>query len=494
MSVAAERAIRTIAVAGAGIVGLSAAIAFARALPRTKVTIVALPPDPSALADRIPASLPTIHRFHAAIGLDELELVRTGAAVHRLGTLFEGWSADGVPWIHAFGDYGEPAGTVAFHHLWARARKAGRAGPYDLYSTAAVLAAAGKFVHPAHDPSSPLPTFLHGLSLDPVRYRGLLEAQADSLKIERAEGDLGGVEVGPEGAVVAILLADGRRVEADLYLDCAGPSAPLLSAVDSRFEDWSESLPCDRLLLGAEIPGNQDPQPLDAVSAVPPGWLWRVPLPGGALRALCYSAATLEADAHGLFADRAGVGEAESLSIRPGRRPEPWIRNVLALGDASVALDPLHCAGLHLAQMAILRALDLLPGRDCHPIELGEYVRLTGQETIRVRDFLALHYLRSGRTEGAFWQSASRGQAPDTLAHTLQQFESRGRLPFYEEESFTAHSWTAVMHGMGILPEAVDPVAGGVDADEAAAAMRRLAARLAELPARLPAYRDYLER
>jgi hypothetical protein len=50
------------------------------------------------------------------------------------------------------------------------------------------------------------------------------------------------------------------------------------------------------------------------------------------------------------------------------------------------------------------------------------------------------------------------------------------------------------MHGMGILPEAVDPVAAGVDADDAAAAMRRLAARLAELPARLPAYRDYLER
>jgi tryptophan halogenase len=494
MSAAADRAIRTIAVAGGGIVALSAAIAFARALPRTKVTIVALPRDPSALADRMPASLPSIHRFHAAIGLDESELVRTGAAVHRLGTLFQNWSGDGAPWIHAFGDYGEPVGSAAFHQLWARARKAGKAGPYHLYSTAAILAAAGKFVHPAQDPSSALPTFLHGLSLDPVRYRARLEAQADSLKIERTEGDLGGVEVGPEGAVAAILLADGRRVEADLYLDCAGPSAPLLSALDGRFEDWSESLPCDRLLLGAQTPGHRDPRPLDVVSAIPLGWLWRVPLPGGTLRALCHSAATPESDARGLFEDRAGVAEAESLSIRPGRRPQPWTRNVLALGDASLALDPLHGAGLHLAQMAILRALDLLPGRDCHPIELGEYVRLTGQETIRVRDFLALHYLRSGRTEGAFWQFASRGQPPDTLAHTLQQFESRGRLPFYEEESFTPHSWTAVMLGMGILPEAVDPVAAGVDADDAAAAMRRLAARLAELPARLPAYRDYLER
>ena len=182
------------------------------------------------------------------------------------------------------------------------------------------------------------------------------------------------------------------------------------------------------------------------------------------------------------------------MSIRPGRRPQPWTRNVLALGDASVTLDPLHGAGLHLAQTAILRALDLLPGRDCHSIELREYVRQTGQETIRVRDFLALHYLRSGRSEGPFWRAASTGRVPDTLAHTLQQFESRGRLPFYEEESFTPHSWSAVLHGMGVLPEAMDPVAAGVDPKTAAAAMQRLAAKLAELSSRLPAYPDYLEK
>ena len=493
MSAADERAIRTIAVAGAGITGLSAAIAFARALPRTKVTIVGLPPDPSALADRMPASLPTVRRFHAAIGLDELELVRAGAAVHRLGTRFENWSADGAPWIHAFGDYGKPAGTAAFHHLWARARKAGKAGPYHSYSAAAVLAAAGKFVQPADDPSSPLSTFTYGLSLDPVRYRERLEAQADAVKLERVGGDLAGVEVGPEGAVTAILLADGRRVEADLYLDCTGPLAALLSAVDGRFEDWSESLPCDRLLLTADPSGIEGPLPVDTVTAVPAGWVWEVPLPNGVIRALGYSAATPEAEARRILAGEAGLGEAEPVSIRPGRRPEPWIRNVLALADASVALDPLHGAGLHLAQSAILRALDLLPGRDCHPIELREYLRQTEQETIRVRDFVALHYLRSGRDDGAFWRAASSGRVPDTLAHTLQQFESRGRLPFYEEESFTPHSWSAVLHGMGVFPEAVDPVAAGVDPEGEAAAMERLAALLAELPARLPVYPDYLE-
>ena len=95
---AADRSIRSLCVVGAGIVGLSAALAFARALPGLRVTVMETPPDPAALADRNIACLPTIHRFHAAIGLDELGLVREGIAFHHLGTRFENWSASGAPW------------------------------------------------------------------------------------------------------------------------------------------------------------------------------------------------------------------------------------------------------------------------------------------------------------------------------------------------------------------------------------------------------------
>jgi tryptophan halogenase len=305
-------------------------------------------------------------------------------------------------------------------------------------------------------------------------------------RVDRTEGEFGQVERRGDGGIAALLLKDGRRIEADLFLDCAGPSAPLLTAVGDSFEDWSAWLPADRLLLG-ELKGRR-PSPVDGVEALDDGWRWTAPLAGKALVGFAYaSAITDEQQA------RRVLEAGEMATIRTGRQRAPWVHNVLALGDAAVAVDPLEGVNLHLAQSAILRALELLPGRDCHPVELAEYNRRTDWATSRVRDFLALHYLRSGRREGCFWAELADRPPPETLALTLEQWERRGRLPFFEEESFDSDSWTAVLFGLGIMPRDVDPVADGVSLDQAVPAIARHAKSLAALAARLPAYPDYLE-
>jgi tryptophan halogenase len=472
-----DREIRSVAVVGGGIVGLSAAIAFARALPRARIELISTVPDPAALADRMPGTLPTVNRFHAAIGIDELELVRGAIATHRLGTRFERWSADGAPWLHVFGEYGFAIGAVGFHDLWPQVRS--ETLPYHAYSPAAVLAEAGKFVHPEERAGSPLSTYIYGLALDPDSYRERLLAQAAAHGIAPAAGEPAGVERRPDGGVAALLLGDGRRIEADLYLDCAGPSGVLVSRLSERFEDWSEWLPCDRMTVSREP--EQVPVPADTAIGLDDGWRWS-------------SSAGPRRMTGRLAASAFAAGDEDWVTLRPGRRPEPWVHNVLALGDAATAVDPLEWTNLHLAHQGILRALELLPGRDCHPLELAEYNRRTEQETVRVRDFLALHYLRSGRREGALWQALAGRAPPDSLAHTLEQFEARGRLPFYEEESFEKESWQAVLLGLGVRPSAPAASALGLDLAEAARAMRDYAAQLAALAARLPPYRDYLER
>ncbi|HEX8645237.1 MAG TPA: tryptophan halogenase family protein [Allosphingosinicella sp.] len=481
--------IRCVCVAGAGIVGLSAALAFARTLPRARIILAALPPDPAALADRLPSTLPAVGRFHAAIGLDELELVRAGIASHRLATRFERWSAEGEAWHHAFGTNGAPVGDAPFHKAWVKARMAGRAAPFDRHNAAAVLAGSGRFVHPDANPQSPLSTYLYALRLDPERYRNRLASACDAQGIERVEGELAGTERRQDGGLSALVLTGGRRVEADLFLDCAGPSASLLGAVaEERFEDWSQWLPCDRLLLaGNEEGGRTDPS--DLAAAHPEGWRWEIPLPNRLLTGFAFaSTVTSEAGASELFEG------AETVAIRPGRRPQPWTANVLAIGDAASAVDPLEGVNLHLAQSAILRALELLPGRDCHPLELAEYNRRTEWETLRVRDFIALHYLRAGRSGGPFWKALTGRRLPDTLALTLEQWERRGRLPFFEEEAFGQESWASVLLGLGVMPRAVDPAADRVGLDRSAAAIDAYAKRLAALPATMPSYADYLAR
>lgn len=186
------------------------------------------------------------------------------------------------------------------------------------------------------------------------------------------------------------------------------------------------------------------------------------------------------------------AAESETIAIRPGRRPRPWVHNVLALGDAAIAVDPLEWTNLALAHSAIRRALDLLPGRDCHPLELAEYNRRAGQEALRVRDFLALHYLRSGRSDGSFWRDLATRPLPGSLDNTLHHFLKRGRLPFYEEELFTRDSWLAALFGLGLVPAHLDPSATAAASEEAFAALRKFEQRVQAETEYAPLHADFL--
>lgn len=490
--VRSDRAIRSIAVVGGGIVGLSAAIAFARALPGIRITLVETPFNPAALADRMPGTLPSVGRFHALIGLEELSLVRSGAALHRLGTRFERWSADGAPWLHVFGDYCPPGSAGTYPHLWAAARRAGWAEPYHRLAAAAALGDAGKFAHPTDDTRSPLSSFDYALQLDPQRYHEQLIAIARRLPIARVGAEIGEVDRRPGGGVERLRLSDGGSVTADLFIDAAGPASPLFA--DAPFEDWSAWLPADRLLIGGASPPSE-PSPMDRVIATAVGWRAEVVLPDRTLHFLAWAAsATGESRARRVLAAETTLRDTEAIAIRPGRLLQPWRDNLLAIGDAAVAVDPLEATNLHLAHSTILCALELLPGRDFHPLEIAEYNRRIEQEAVRVRDFLALHYLRSGRSEGEFWTGLAARSPPPTLARTVEQFERRGRLPFFEEEAFDKESWFAALLGMGVLPHMTDAVAAGLESDRGFAEMRRFAEALAALPARLPSYRAYLAR
>lgn len=456
-----REAIRSILVVGDGIVGLSAALAFSRSLPWIKIRLLKMAANPASIADRFPATLPTVGRFHAAIGFDEIDLVRREIAVHHLGTRFDG--ANGRGWTQCFGDVGRGEGMVPFHQIWLGAIQRSEAAQFDLYSPASVIGNAGKFVHPSGDPHSPLASYLYGLRFNLDRYRALLGAATAGL--ERIEGAIAGIERREEGGIASLTLDGGRSIEADLYIDCSGPAAVLIGTMDAPFEDWSASLPACHVEENWDDPSPLEP--IDRVTTIDGGWRLTATVPGATLRA---TVTTAPSDT--------------STATMPGRRRDPFVANVLAIGGSAVALDPLHGANLSLAHNAILRAIDLLPGRNCHLLELAEYNRLTMLETTRARDFHALFQLQfSGSTKPA-----------ETLERTLAQWRARGRLPFFEEEIYTASSWNQMLVGHDILPDHVAPTARSIDPAAAAGAMAAFATELSALAERLPAYPDYLAR
>ena len=451
------QAIQSIAVAGDGIVGRSAALAFARSLPKTRVTIIECPADPAALADVLPTAWPTIGRFHSTIGLDELDLVRDGIATHHLGTVV---GCGNETWVHAFAPHGKPVGAVQFDQVWLRAKEAGRAREYEAYSAAAVLARAGKFVHPSRDPDSLLANFAYGLRLDPKLYRTRLLDVAATAGIQRVTGELDRIESDGE-RILAVSLSGATRIEADLFLDCSGPGGRLIGTVDESFEDWPHL--ADSVII-EEVEGRGATSAAFA-ERTPSGWTTEWPLADRTLRCSI------------------GSGLPHGIRIRPGRRARPWASNVLALGDAATAVPPIHGLNLDLAHRAILLALELLPGRDFSPLELAEYNRRSALMTDQVRDFIALHDVRDD-------EEGLRGN----LARRVDQYRHRGRLPFQEDEVLNRDDWTAALIGLECLPRNVDPAAAEVPLDRAVEAMDQIADELARFAAGAPQYRDYLQR
>jgi tryptophan halogenase len=81
---------------------------------------------------------------------------------------------------------------------------------------------------------------------------------------------------------------------------------------------------------------------------------------------------------------------------------------------------------------------------------------------------------------------------PDSLAHTLNLFAHRGRLPFYEDESFDAASWHGLLLGLGIIPKIPDPIASATPLQTIVPALKRLAEVTAALPMQVPPYPTYL--
>lgn len=469
--------IASVAIAGGGIVGWSAAAALKRRLPQLTVTVIAVPPPQDALADRMVSTLPSIADFHDDLGLTEADTVVGARSGFRLGSRFEGWGKRG--YIHAYGDCGQTIDAAAFHHHWVRATKSGDAAAFHLHSAAAVMAAAGRFVHPyAADPAAG--TFGYGLHIDPPRYRELMRAYALHLGAVERGAAIANVRLRGEDGFVEAVETDGGEVAADLFVDATGPDALLRHHLDSTREDWSGWLACDRILFAKALPDIDD-KPLDEVVAMPAGWRWQSRGSSG----LVYSSRHwTDAEA------REDLGQAgETVSIRQGRLTEPWVRNCVAIGDSAVAVEPLEWTNLHLAHSAIDRLVAMLPDRDCSAVELWDYNRQANAEADRVRDMLILHYAVADRAE-PFWNEAP--ELPPSLAHTLTQYRERGRLPFYEEETFARDSWLSVLLGQGVIPRRFDPLVDLTPERQSQRVMADIRERISAYVSTLPSHTDYL--
>jgi tryptophan halogenase len=480
--------IESVVIVGGEIVGWSVAAALKRRLPYLAVTVVPAASAKEDLANQLISTLPSITGFHEDIGLTEADTVARAASSLRLGSRFRGWVEGSPPYVHAYGSYGQQMDGAPFHQLWLRQKERAATDGFHAFSLQAEMGEHDRIA----DPRSPAGSELqYGLQIDRDLYLSMISAYGDHLGAKTMSASFTSARIRPtDGFIDAVLLDDGRELSADLYIDCSGPAAVLRSQLTDELEDWGQWLLSDRLVIAAPHPSDRLPA-IDEIEAVDIGWKWRAYSPRRASSGIVYSSQFGDAEAAVAHLSSPGAATGESIAFRQGRRRDPWIRNCVAVGAAAVTVEPLEWTNLHLVHSAVDRIIAMMPGRDCAPIELSEYNRQCSDEADRIRDFLCLHYVTSKREE-PFWAAARAIMPPPSLAHTLSLFQERGRLPFYEEETFARDSWLAVLFGQGVFPTRIDPLADVVAPETAETAISRLRTMIAKTVPTLPSHEAYL--
>ena len=425
------------------------------------------------------ATLPHLRAFVARLGIDEAAFMAATHATFKLGIEFRDFGAIGDRYIHPFGSYGRPIGDVGFHHYWLRRHHAGAAAPIGDYSTAVTAAAAQRFARPGEDPDDLANAYGYAYQFDATRFAPFLRAHAEARGAVRTEGLVRDVERDAEsGDVRAITLADGRRIEGDLFVDCSGFRALLIGGTMAEaWEDWSHWLPCDRAVAAPCASPAGGIEPYTRATAMPAGWRWRIPLTHRVGNGYVYASAHLSDDAatDALVAalESPPLAEPRHLRFRAGRRRRSWVGNVLSVGLASGFLEPLESTSIYLAQMAITQLIEHFPDARVTAADRDGFNATVDAEYDRIRDFLILHYHATTRDDSPFWNHVRTMAIPDSLAEKMALWRRTAQVSRYSHGLFLEPSWVAVYLGQNVVPDGWDPRA---DLSDAAALDRALAA------------------
>ncbi|HXH52040.1 MAG TPA: tryptophan halogenase family protein [Sphingomicrobium sp.] len=492
-----EHAIRNIVIVGGGTAGWMAAAAMARLLDTSSMQITLVESDEIGTVGVGEATIPPIIAYNNMIGVNEDEFLAATKGTFKLGIEFVDWGALGERYFHPFGPHGQDFQGVHFHQLYLRERKRRKLADIREWSMSAAAAALGRYARPAPGAPLPLSQLAYAFHFDAGLYAQFLRGIAERNGVLRVEGKIVDATLdGYSGKVGDVVLADGRTLAGDLFIDCSGFRGLLIEEkLRTGYESWTRWLPCDRALaVPSRYPGQ--PDPFTRSTARSAGWQWRIPLQHRMGNGLVYSSAHLsdgEAEAV-LLGNLEGepLAGPRRLSFQAGRRRLAWNANVVSLGLSGGFVEPLESTSIHLIQSGIVKLLALFPDKRFNPVERDEYNRQMQDVFEDVRDFVILHYKVTRRDDSDFWNYCRTMDVPDSLERKLELWRAKGRLFREGRELFGTASWVAVLLGQGAIPDDHEPPADAVDEAMIAEALDKMQMSYRRMAEHMPMHGDFV--
>jgi tryptophan halogenase len=251
-----------------------------------------------------------------------------------------------------------------------------------------------------------------------------------------------------DSGITALVLASGKTETADLYVDSSGFGSVLLGkALAEPFISFKSSLFCDRAVVGGWARTDEVIKTYTTCATANSGWCWQIEHENRINQGYVYASDFIsDEEAEREFrAIAPKVEKTRVVKFVAGRYRDIWVKNVVAVGNASGFVEPLEATALGVISIQSRLLADAL--LDCDRQPSPSHVRAYNQYNARnwdsIRRFIAIHYKFNTRLDTPFWQ------------HCRQKTDLAGAEPVVE---FYQQNGPSTMWGKTILLDSFDSV------------------------------------
>jgi tryptophan halogenase len=471
-----SESIQNVLILGGGTAGWMAASYLKKAFPEVNFTLVEAPGIPKIGVGE--ATIPNLQKvFFDFLGLQEEDWMRHCNAAFKCAIRFENWRtprAQGAEhFYHVFGQIPN-CDNVPLAQFWAHQYRTGATKEpmaYACYKEPPLLDAK---LAPRHLDGTR--AMYYAWHFDAHLVADYLRDIAKGWGVQHITDELENVSLDSTGGIAAIHTKQGRKLEADLFIDCSGFRGLLINkALEEPFVDMSDHLFCDSAVASA-VP-NDDAKfgvdPYTSAIAGSSGWTWKIPMLGRFGSGYVYSSKFQSQDdatrefckLWNLDPDQQALNK---IRFRVGRNRRAWVKNCVSIGLASCFVEPLESTGIYFIYAAIYQLAKHFPDKSFNAGLTNSFNREIETMFDDSRDFIQVHYLTTQRDDTAFWRANQHDlRLSDSVKEKLELFRAGlpVNMPLSDAESYYGNFecefrnfWTnsnfyCVMAGMGWVPE-----------------------------------------
>lgn len=443
---------RTIAVIGSGVAGWSLACVLGRVFTSPEVKIIFLDNEQvDFFAAEYAASY--IHDFNDMLGISLRDLIAETNSTLSYGTRFKNWAFSNQDFLMAESVFARDENGINFPQFFAAAKKAGLAKNFDDFILPAVAAKLGRFGFPIKNKSSIYSNLQFGINLDLQGYIRLMAKIALNIGVVHVKGRVATIdEIDNTGNVKTLVLEDGQKCSADLYIDCShdGDLARKILAFPEGYHSNAPELP--RLTIGSMAP-DAEFKPLVDWLGVEGGVAQIIPLRHKKIIALHTTEeinVLSEPVLHGVT-----INSPCHVTSKKGNHciNKPWVANAVAMGPAAFCQPITPWGEFKWFRNQVVRFVELFMGFDVLEYCAGEYNRLCIEEHAMVKELSALTYFIGSANNKSFAEFFDNYPLLHEVRHRLQLYSNAARHTSINCQVVSSDQLDIFFLGSNILPE-----------------------------------------